>query len=117
MTAIEAAVEHYRSLGTKFIDVPEWGEPDKPFRVYWKPLTVGERGKLLRDGLDGKGSDADVLIMKALDGDGKKLFTIEHKEPLLRETDATVVTRIASAILGHIGPEELEKNSAAIPSG
>jgi len=46
----------------------------------------------------------DILIMKATDEHGEKLFTIEHKPTLLNKADINVVGRIANAILAENGP-------------
>jgi hypothetical protein len=47
----------------------------------------------------------DILIMKATDENGVKLFTIEHKPTLLNKADSNVVGRIANAILADEAPK------------
>jgi hypothetical protein len=47
----------------------------------------------------------DILIMKATDENGAKLFTIEHKPTLLNKADSNVVGRIANAILADEAPK------------
>jgi hypothetical protein len=46
----------------------------------------------------------DILIMKATDEHGAKLFTIEHKPTLLNKADSNVVARVANAIISTEAP-------------
>jgi hypothetical protein len=95
MEAIDLVREHFASLGTRKIDVPEW-----KLVVHASPVTLGEKNRLYRRS---KENDmellVDILIMKATDEHGAKLFTIEHKPTLLNKADSNVVGRIANAIL------------------
>ena len=47
----------------------------------------------------------DILLMKATDEHGAKLFTIEHKPTLLNKADSNVVGRVANAILADDAPK------------
>lgn len=47
----------------------------------------------------------DLLIMKAEDEAGKKLFEAEHKLTLLNKADANIVARVANAILSDDAPK------------
>jgi hypothetical protein len=47
----------------------------------------------------------DILIMKATDEHGVKLFTVEHKQTLLNKADSNVVGRVANAILADDAPK------------
>ena len=100
MEAIDLVREHFASLGTRKIDVPEW-----KLVVHASPVTLGEKNRLYRRS---KENDmellVDILIMKATDEHGAKLFTIEHKPTLLNKADSNVVGRIANAILAENGP-------------
>jgi len=49
--------------------------------------------------------------MKALDKDGKKLFTLEDKIALMHKTDPDVLTSIANKMVAAISPDEVKKNS------
>ena len=92
MGAIDKITTHYAANERQSLLVPEWD-----LTVYWKLLTVAERRRLV----DAPGkTDVDVLIAHALDADGNRMFTAEHKPVLLRKADATIVTRVAVAILG-----------------
>ena len=54
---------------------------------------------------------ADIILMKAIDKDGKKLFTLEDKLALMHKTDSDVLSRIATAMVQVITPDEVKKNS------
>jgi hypothetical protein len=53
---------------------------------------------------------ADVLVMKALDKDGNKLFKAEDKLALMYKVDSDVLSRVATAMVQVITPEEVKKN-------
>ena len=77
MKAIERANTHFAEQDVKVIKVPEWGEEDKPLEIYSKPLTLSETSKLYKMSTnDDLTMMAYVLIYKALDADGNKLFDI-----------------------------------------
>jgi hypothetical protein len=101
MDAIDLVREHFSSLGTRKIEVPEW-----KLTVYAAPVTLAEKNRLYRKS---KESDmellVDLLIMKATDANGQKLFTLEHKPTLLNKADSNVVARVANAILADEAPK------------
>ena len=101
MDAIDLVREHFASHGTRKIDVPEW-----KLVVYSSPVTLSEKNRLYRKSKD---SDmellVDILIMKATDEHGTKLFTVEHKPTLLNKADSNVVGRVANAILADDAPK------------
>ena len=47
--------------------------------------------------------------MKAIDKDGKKLFTLEDKLTLMHKVDSDVVAKIATAMIQSIQPDEVKK--------
>lgn len=51
---------------------------------------------------------ADVIVMKAQNEKGEKLFTIEHKPTLLNKADSNIVARVANAILAADSPDVAE---------
>ena len=53
---------------------------------------------------------ADIVVMKALDQDGKKLFKLDDKMDLMTKVDSDVLSRIATAMVQVIAPEEVKKN-------
>ncbi len=104
MDAIDLVREHFASLGTRKIEVPEW-----KLTIYATPVTLAEKNRLYRKS---KESDmellADVLIMKAQNDKGEKLFTIEHKATLLNKADSNVLARTANMILAADSPDVAE---------
>jgi len=110
---IERARSHFNQV--RHIDVPEWpDEAGAPTRVYWEPLTLDEQQKLraMRDAAkdDETNGMLRVLISKAEDADGQKLFTIEDRPALRGSCDATIVERIVLAMTRSDSVEQATKN-------
>lgn len=101
MEAIDLVRDHFSSLGTKAIEVPEW-----KLTIYSTPVTLAEKNKLYKKSRE---SDmellVDVLIMKATDEKGEKLFNIDHRLTLLNKADSNVIARVANAILSDDAPK------------
>ena len=104
---LEKAKEHFKAIDRKIIDVPEWN-----ITVYAKPLTLADKRILTRNTKpDDVTLFADVLILKAEDKEGKKLYSLEDKQTLMRSVDPEVVARVAQEILSVIPVEDwLKKN-------
>ena len=81
--------------------MPEW-----KLTVYAAPVTLAEKNRLYKKS---KENDmellVDLLILKATDANGQKLFTLEHKPTLLNKADSNVVGRVANAILADEAPK------------
>ena len=104
---LEKAKEHFKAIDRKIIDVPEWN-----ITVYAKPLTLADKRILTRNiKPDDVTLFADVLILKAEDKEGKKLYSLEDKQTLMRSVDPEVVARVAQDILSVVPVEDwLKKN-------
>ena len=50
-----------------------------------------------------------VLIYKALDEAGEKLFTIADKKALLEKVDRDVLIRVSSEMMSNVSQEEVKK--------
>ncbi len=101
MDPIDLVREHFASLGTRKIEVPEW-----KLTIYAAPVTLAEKNRLYRKGKDNDMELlVDLLIMKASDANGQKLFNIDHKPTLLNKADSNVVARVANAILADEAPK------------
>ena len=112
MKIIDRAKTHFESLGVQSIEVPEWSDEDgKPTVIYWNPITLSEKNKLLKksDTLNDVSLLADVLLMKALDKDGNKVFKAEDKLALMHKTDPDVLTRVATIMVQAPSVDELKK--------
>lgn len=108
---IDRAKSHYRELGERRIEVPEWGDESGPLVIFATPFTLAEKNKLYRLAKDDNLELlAYTLILKALDKDGNKLFTLEHKHALVNSVDSNVLARVAAQIGDSTPPEVMEKN-------
>ena len=76
------------------------------------PITLSEKNKLFKksDNLNDVSILADILVMKAIDKDGNKIFTLEDKLALMHKVDSDVLSRIATAMVQAINPEQVKKN-------
>ena len=104
---LDKAKEHFKAIDRKIIDVPEW-----EITVYAKPLTLADKRILTRNTKpDDVTLFADVLILKAEDKEGKKLYSLEDKQTLMRSVDPEVVAIVAQDILSVVPVEDwLKKN-------
>lgn len=96
------------------IEVAEWGEDDSPLLVYYGPFLAMEMDKIQRKNPNflqniSLAGMADIIVMKAEDANGEKLFTLEDKPTLMREPMG-LITRIAGAMMSSESAEEKEKN-------
>jgi hypothetical protein len=108
-------ISEKRNRQRRVIEVPEWGDDDAPLLIYSSAITAGDLNKIQRKHknflndmtVDGM---VDLIIMKAQDVDGNKLFTLEDKIYLMAE-DMTTVANIAEKMFGDIDTVEVaEKN-------
>ena len=70
--------------------------------IYWNPLTIAEREMIVsKSGDSGTNDDfaLNLMITKALDKDGKRLFQDGHKASLRREVNATILQDIQMAMM------------------
>jgi hypothetical protein len=99
----------------KSIEVAEWGEDsDSPLMVYFGPMLALEMEKIQRKHPNffqsaTIGGMVDLIILKAEDKNGEKLFTLEDKPTLMRE-EFGLIARIAGEIISGPSQEEVEKN-------
>ena len=111
MSAIENAKKHFAEQDVKVIEVPEWGDEDKPLKIYSKPLTLSETSKLYKMSKeDDLTMMAYVLIYKALDENGDKLFDLSDKNALLNQVDREILVDVAQKIMGQEPIETIKKN-------
>jgi hypothetical protein len=89
--------------------VEEWDET-----IYCTPISCGEMGKLQKrhpDFISNMTGEAmvDLLMAKCLNDQGEKLFTLDEKPLLLRESMA-VISTVVGAVLGSQIDGGVEKN-------
>ena len=110
---MDRAKSHFESLGVQSLEVEEWkDEAGNPSVIYWNPITLSEKNKLFKksDNLNDVSILADILVMKAIDKDGNKLFTLEDKLALMHKVDSDVLSKIATAMVQAINPDQVKKN-------
>jgi len=86
--------------------------------IYWHPLTIAERESIMAKS---KGDDENefalnLMIEKALDNNGKKLFQDGHKASLRREVNSTVLQNIQMAMMTSGEDLKVEEAKAALKS-
>ena len=104
-----------RALQRNRIEVFEWGEDGQPLVIYSGSITAGDIDKLQRKHKDFLSNMTvtgmvDLIIAKAEDVDGKRLFTLEDKMYLMKES-VTTISDIAGRMFGDVETvEDAEKN-------
>jgi hypothetical protein len=101
MSIIEQAVAHYTAQERLIILVPEWGTKDKPLEIHVFPMTMAEVNMIQR--ISKKNASniehaANIIVIKARDSMGNRLFKLEDKDALMEKADYRVVARITEEI-------------------
>lgn len=86
--------------------------------VYWHPLTIAERESIQKKtGTDDANDFAlGLMIEKALDADGKRLFQDGEKAQLKNAVDASVLQEIQLAMLSSGSENKVEEAKADLKS-
>lgn len=94
------AKKHFHSINSNEMDsmeVPEWQTT-----VYWKKggLNFAQQSKVIELTQQNKVAEAlvEMLILRALDSDGKKMFKIVEKQEIMREVDPNIIMKIVTAM-------------------
>mgnify|MGYP003627800458 CR=1 FL=1 len=121
MSVINRATAHYAAQERLIISVPEWGDESEPLMVHVFPMTMAEVN-LMQKIASKKASNieqaANIIVVKAKDESGKRIFSVNDRDKLMQEVDYRVVSRIAEKIEEHFfGDLDTHKgNSEATPS-
>jgi hypothetical protein len=112
MSVLDRVKAHAESLGRKQVEVPEWIDDDgNPTIIYCKPIVMFEMRKWWAGiNKDDVSIFVDIIIAKAEDAEGQKMFTLEDKQPLLRKAEYSVLARVAGEMIDHTDADVLEKN-------
>jgi hypothetical protein len=112
MSILERAKAHFSKHDTIEITVPEWeDENGDPTILYSKPMTLGDRRKLLKFAKeDNIEFVARLIILKAMDKDGNQAFDLGDKIHLINSVDPDVLDRIATQITKATSVEQYEGN-------
>jgi hypothetical protein len=87
--------------------------------IYWNPLTIAEREMIVGKSGDSASSEdfaLNLMIQKALDKDGKRLFQDGHRASLRREVNAGILQEIQLAMLNSGADYKLEEAKADLKS-
>ena len=86
--------------------------------IYWHPLTIAERESIQkkRDSDDAGDFALSLMIEKALDKDGKRLFQDGERASLRREVDASILQEIQLAMLTSGAENKVEEAKASLKS-
>ena len=86
--------------------------------VYWHPLTIAERESIIKkSGSDDVNDYAlQMMIEKALDKEGSKLFQDGDKASLRREIEASILEEIQLAMISAGADKEVKEAKADLKS-
>ena len=85
--------------------------------IYWHPLTIAEREAIQKKSSDDVNDYAlQMMIEKALDEDGKKVFQDGDKASLRREVEANILQEIQLAMINSGQDKEVEEAKAELKS-
>ena len=87
--------------------------------IYWSPLTIAERESIVaKSGDSGTNDDfaLNLMITKALDKEGNRLFQDGHKASLRREVNATTLQDIQLAMINSGSEYKVEEAKATLKS-
>lgn len=107
---MDNATKHFSeqlSGGLLSIEVPEWDAT-----IWFKPaFTFAQQEKIIQLSNDGKMVEAlvETLIVRALDKDGKKVFTHASKTRLMNQVDPNIIIRVVGEMNQEIKEEDLGK--------
>ena len=88
------------------------------FSVYWHPLTIAERESIIKKSGTEDNNDyaLQMMIEKALDEDGKRLFQDGDKASLRREVEASILEEIQLAMINAGADKEVKEAKADLKS-
>ena len=86
--------------------------------IYWHPLTIAERESIIKKSGTEDNNDyaLQMMIEKALDKDGKRLFQDGDKASLRREVEASILQEIELAMINAGADKEVEEAKADLKS-
>jgi hypothetical protein len=86
--------------------------------VYWHPLTISERESIQKKTESDDANDfaLNMMVQKALDADGKRLFQDGEKAVLKNAVEASVLQDIQLAMLNSGAENKVEEAKANLKS-
>ena len=88
------------------------------FTVYWHPLTIAERESIQKKSMSEDANEfaLQLMIEKALDKDGARLFQDGDKASLRREVEANILQEIQLAMIEAGQTKEVSEAKADLKS-
>ena len=88
------------------------------FTVYWHPLTISERESIQKKSMSEDANEfaLQLMIEKALDKDGARLFQDGDKASLRREVEAVILQEIQLAMIEAGQTKEVSEAKADLKS-
>ena len=117
MEAIELLKNKF-GVSQKYLYELKDGE-ETVLEIYWNPLTIAERESIVaKSGNSASSEDfaLNLMITKALDKEGNRLFQDGHKASLRREVNAGTLQDIQLAMLNSGSEYKLEEAKANLKS-
>ena len=117
MEAIELLKNKF-GVSQKYVYELKDGE-ETVLEIYWNPLTIAEREAIVSKSGDTATNDdfaLNLMITKALDKNGNRLFQDGHKASLRREVNAGILQDIQLAMLNSGSEYKLEAAKADLKS-
>ena len=86
--------------------------------IYWHPLTIAERESIQKNAESDEAGDfaLSMMLRKALDADGKRLFQEGEKAVLKNSVEAAVLQDIQLAMLASGAENKVEEAKADLKS-
>ena len=85
--------------------------------IYWHPLTIAEREAIQKKSSDDVNDYAlQMMIEKALDKDGNRIFQDGDKASLRREVEVSVLEQIQLAMINAGADKEVKEAKADLKS-
>lgn len=93
-------------------------EGEVVLEIYWHPLTIAERESIQKkvDSEDANEFALSLMIEKALDENGKRLFQDGERAALRRDVEASILQEIQLAMLTSGAENKVEAAKATLKS-
>jgi len=117
MEAIELLKNKF-GVSQKYLYELKDGE-ETVLEIYWNPLTIAEREMIINQSGDSATGDdfaLNLMITKALDKNGNRLFQDGHKASLRREVNAGILQDIQLAMVNSGSEHKVEAAKADLKS-
>ena len=113
MSAFGERISANTKQNTIQVEVAEWGDENEPMVLFATPLNAGEFTRLQKkhpnflNNMTVEGL-IDMLIMKAMDGEGNKAFDLGDKPVLMRQP-VGLISNVAGQLMGDVASVEEAK--------